>query len=75
MDSFSTGLLEHPQYTRPANFNGWKYLKYYYQAIMPKIDQVARRTIIDSNLQRRKELLETAPLTDNQKKVIRSTRK
>ena len=22
MDSFSTGLLEHPQYTRPANFNG-----------------------------------------------------
>jgi len=23
-DSFSTGLLEHPHYTRPADFRGWK---------------------------------------------------
>ena len=22
-ESFSTGLLDHPQYTRPENFNGW----------------------------------------------------
>ena len=26
-DSFSTGLLEYPQYTRPVNFEAWRCLR------------------------------------------------
>ena len=32
-ESFSEGLLEYPQYTRPEIFNGKKYQKYYFQVI------------------------------------------
>lgn len=36
-DSFSTGLLEHPHYTRPADFRGMKSRIFYYQGITGKL--------------------------------------
>ena len=41
-DSFSTGLLEHPHYTRPADFRGMKVPMFYCQAIMRKLTSGVR---------------------------------
>src|SRR5256714_14807416 len=35
-DSFSTELLEGPQYTRPAEFRGWKVQRFYSPEITPR---------------------------------------
>ena len=37
LDSFSTGLLEHPHYTRPVEFEALKFQMFYYPAIMQKL--------------------------------------
>ena len=74
MDSFSTGLLEHPQYTRPANFNGLEVPEVLLSGNHAKIDQWREEQSLIRTYERRKDLLETAPLTDNQQKVIRKTK-
>lgn len=69
-ESFSTGLLEYPQYTRPAEFRG---------AGVPEVllggnhaDIVAwrREQSLALTLERRPELLDTAPLTDADRQML-----
>ena len=70
LDSFSTGLLEHPQYTRPANFNGMEVPEILLSGNHAKIDQWREEQSLLRTYERRKDLLETAPLSDYQKKLL-----
>lgn len=68
LDSFSTGLLEHPQYTRPANFRGMEVPEVLLSGNHAKIEEWREEQSVIRTFNRRKDLLETAPLTDFQKK-------
>lgn len=70
MDSFSTGLLEHPQYTRPANFNGLEVPEVLLSGNHAKIDQWREEQSLIRTYERRKDLLETATLTEHQKILL-----
>ncbi len=62
-DSFSDGLLEYPQYTRPAEFNGVRVPDILTSGNHQRIALWRRREQLRRTLERRPELLETAPLT------------
>jgi tRNA (guanine37-N1)-methyltransferase len=69
-ESFVTGLLEYPQYTRPADFRGWAVpevlLSGHHEAIrIWRREQSLRRT-----RERRPDLLETAPLTAEDRRLL-----
>jgi len=57
MDSFSTGLLEHPQYTRPANFRGLAVPEVLLSGNHAKIDQWREEQSLIRTFERRKDLL------------------
>ncbi len=62
-DSFSDGLLEYTQYTRPAEFNGESVPEVLTSGNHQMIAAWRRREQLRRTLQRRPELLETAPLS------------
>lgn len=70
LDSFSTGLLEHPQYTRPANFNGMEVPEVLLSGNHAEIDKWREEQSLLRTYERRKDLLATAPLTDIQRKLF-----
>ncbi len=63
-DSFSTGLLEYPQYTRPAVFRDWEVPEILISGHHEKIEQWRRREAIRRTWQRRPDLLEGLDLSD-----------
>ncbi|RNF40622.1 tRNA (guanosine(37)-N1)-methyltransferase TrmD [Planococcus salinus] len=69
-DSFSTGLLEHPQYTRPAKFRGWEVPAVLTSGNHAKVDQWREEQTLRRTLERRPDLLEKIELTDKQKKIL-----
>lgn len=62
-DSFSDGLLEYPQYTRPADFKGDSVPEVLTSGNHQLIASWRRREQLRRTLERRPELLESAPLT------------
>ena len=62
-DSFSDGLLEYPQYTRPAEFNGMRVPEVLASGNHQAIATWRRHEQLRRTLERRPELLDTAPLT------------
>lgn len=62
-DSFSDGLLEYPQYTRPAEFNGVRVPEVLTSGNHQLIAEWRRREQLRRTLERRPELLEAAPLS------------
>ncbi|WP_042144872.1 tRNA (guanosine(37)-N1)-methyltransferase TrmD [Paucisalibacillus sp. EB02] len=70
-DSFSTGLLEHPHYTRPANFRGMKVPEVLTSGDHAKIETWRRQESLRRTYQRRKDLLEYYPLTEQDKKILK----
>lgn len=74
-DSFSTGLLEHPQYTRPAEFRGWKVPDVLTSGNHGKVDQWREEQTLKRTLERRPDLLDKIALTDKQKKIIAQLKK
>ncbi|HEY3417058.1 MAG TPA: tRNA (guanosine(37)-N1)-methyltransferase TrmD [Armatimonadota bacterium] len=69
-ESFVTGMLEYPQYTRPPVFRGWAVpeilLSGHHEAIRQwRQEQALRRT-----LDRRPDLLQTAPLTPEDRRIL-----
>ena len=62
-DSFSSGLLEFPQYTRPENFRGLKVPEVLLSGHHAKVDEWRRRESLTRTLERRPDLLETAELS------------
>ncbi|MBY0222082.1 tRNA (guanosine(37)-N1)-methyltransferase TrmD [Mammaliicoccus sciuri] len=68
-DSFSTGMLEHPQYTRPASFNGLDVPAVLLSGNHAEIDKWREEQAFQRTAERRPELLEEAPLTEHQQKL------
>ncbi|MED5019873.1 tRNA (guanosine(37)-N1)-methyltransferase TrmD [Paenibacillus chibensis] len=73
-DSFSTGLLEYPHYTRPAEFRGWKVPDILLSGHHANIELWRREQALKRTLQRRPDLLKKVALTDQDRKVIRRLR-
>lgn len=69
-DSFSTGFLEHPHYTRPAEFRGFTVPEVLTSGNHAKINAWREEQALKRTLERRPDLLEQAPLTDVQKKLL-----
>ena len=74
-DSFSTGLLEHPQYTRPAEFRGWKVPEVLTSGNHGKVDQWREEQTLKRTLERRPDLLDKIELNDKQQKIIAQLKK
>lgn len=62
-DSFSDGLLEYPQYTRPAEFEGMKVPEVLLSGNHGEIARWRRRRQLERTAQRRPDLLDAAPLS------------
>lgn len=69
-DSFSNGLLEYPQYTRPADFRGMKVPEVLTSGNHQKIKEWRMRESLKRTLERRPDLLKTAPLTREQQIML-----
>lgn len=69
-DSFSTGLLEHPHYTRPSDFRGLKVPDVLISGNHRLIEEWRMKESLKRTLSRRPDLLEEAELTDQQKKWL-----
>lgn len=74
-DSFADGLLEYPQYTRPAVFDGMSVPDVLLSGDHGKIAGWRREQQLLRTLQRRPELLENVLLSDKDRKVLERLRK
>lgn len=74
-DSFSTGLLEHPHYTRPADFRGLKVPDVLMSGNHQKIEEWRVKESLRRTLTRRPDLLEHIDLTSEQQKWLEEIRK
>jgi tRNA (guanine37-N1)-methyltransferase len=66
-DSFSTGLLEYPHYTRPPEFRGMKVPDMLLSGHHLNIEAWRREQSLLRTLERRPDMLETADLTDKER--------
>ena len=69
-DSFGDGLLDHPHYTRPAEFRGMKVPESLLSGNHAEIEKWRRRESLRATLLKRPELLETAELTGEDRKLL-----
>lgn len=69
-DSFSTGLLEYPQYTRPAEYRGWKVPEVLLSGNHRQIDAWRKKASLKRTRSRRPDLLTKRHLTDDEKKIL-----
>ena len=74
-DSFSTGLLEHPHYTRPADFRGMKVPDILISGNHRLIDEWRMKESLRRTVLRRPDLLEHLTLSDEQKKWLTEIKK
>lgn len=73
-DSFSTGLLEYPHYTRPAEFRGWKVPDILLSGHHANIEVWRREQALKRTWERRPELLENLDLSKNDKIYLEKLR-
>ncbi|MHC0037188.1 tRNA (guanosine(37)-N1)-methyltransferase TrmD [Pseudoneobacillus sp. C159] len=74
-DSFSTGLLEHPHYTRPADFRGMKVPDILLSGNHKNIEEWRVRESLRRTFTRRPDLLEQMELSDEQQKWLNEMKK
>jgi len=74
-DSFGDGLLDHPHYTRPAEFLGRKVPDVLLGGNHAAIEKWRRRESLRATLRKRPELLATAELTDEDRKILEELKK
>ncbi len=70
-DSFYHGLLDHPHYTRPAELRGMKVPEILLSGHAEKIRQWRKEQSLRATRAKRPDLLETAELDDEAKKMLR----
>ena len=73
--SFTTGLLQHPQYTRPADFRGWAVPDVLTSGNHAEIARWRRRESLRRTFHRRPDLLESADLTPEERRFIEGLRR
>ncbi len=71
-DSHSTGLLEYPHYTKPANFRGWDIPDILTSGHHAKIEVWRRQQAMRRTRTRRPDMLDSAPLTDKERRWLES---
>ncbi|MBE6098790.1 MAG: tRNA (guanosine(37)-N1)-methyltransferase TrmD [Anaerovibrio sp.] len=74
-DSFYNGLLEHPQYTRPREFEGLTVPDILLSGDHAKIAKWRREKSLEITLKNRPDLLQTAELSEADQKYIESLQK
>ncbi|WP_458413922.1 tRNA (guanosine(37)-N1)-methyltransferase TrmD [Schinkia sp. CFF1] len=74
-DSYSSGLLEHPHYTRPADFNGMMVPEALLSGNHKKIEEWRAKESLRRTFLRRPDLLEQRQLSDEEKKWLEEFRK
>lgn len=70
-DSFASGLLEYPHYTRPENFRGWKVPDVLLSGHHANIQQWRREQSLIRTYRQRPELLENFDLTKKDIKLLK----
>ena len=70
-ESFSNGLLEYPQYTRPEEFEGMRVPEVLQSGHHKNIDAWRRKESLRITLRNRPDLLEKANLTEEDKKYLK----
>lgn len=71
-DSYAEGLLEHPHYTRPAEFRGHRVPEVLLSGNHAEIVRWRRRESLRRTLERRPDLLARARLSDEDREYLRS---
>ena len=69
-DSYASGLLEYPHYTRPPEFRGWRVPDILLSGDHGRVDRWRREQALLRTHQRRPDLLETASLSKADKKFL-----
>ena len=69
-DSYASGLLEYPHYTRPAEFRGWRVPEVLVSGDHARIARWRREQALLRTWQRRPDLLALAPLADSDRKFL-----
>lgn len=69
-DSFTTGLLQYPQYTRPAQFRDWSVPEVLLSGNHAEIERWRRRESLRRTKERRPDLLDIASLTDEDRRFL-----
>ncbi len=69
-ESFSNGLLEYPQYTRPPVFNGREIPPVLTSGHHGKVDEWRHQKSLERTLKKRPDLLEKAELTDKDREYL-----
>jgi len=69
-DSHTTGMLEYPQYTRPAEYRGWAVPEVLLSGNHAEIVKWRREQAIWRTLERRPELLDKTELSSEEKKLV-----
>ena len=69
-DSFTTGLLQHPQFTRPAEFRDWSVPEVLLSGNHGEIDRWRRQESLRRTFERRPDLLESADLQEGDRRFI-----
>lgn len=69
-DSHSTGLLDYPEYTRPLEFNGERVPDVLLSGHHANIDRWRRQQALLRTLERRPDMLEHAPLTEEDRAFL-----
>jgi tRNA (guanine37-N1)-methyltransferase len=74
-DSFTTGLLQHPQYTRPAEYAGWSVPEVLLSGDHAVISTWRRRESLRRTLERRPDLLHSADLSADDLRFVHEMRR
>ena len=74
-DSFYRGLLDYPQYTRPAEFMGWEVPEVLRSGNHQKIKEWRIKKMLRKTLCLRPDLLEKANLSDQEKEWLKEIKK
>jgi tRNA (guanine37-N1)-methyltransferase len=71
LDSFSSGFLEHPHYTRPSDFRGMKVPQELVSGNHRLIEEWRERESLRRTFERRPDLLENKELNEQQRKWLK----
>ncbi|MGC9976148.1 MAG: tRNA (guanosine(37)-N1)-methyltransferase TrmD [Syntrophales bacterium] len=74
-DSFSSGLLEYPHYTRPGSYRGWQVPEVLLSGDHRKIEAWRRKESLKRTYLRRPDLLKKIELSDEDRKTLDDIKK
>ncbi|MDI6892430.1 MAG: tRNA (guanosine(37)-N1)-methyltransferase TrmD [Actinomycetota bacterium] len=74
-ETFTRGLLEYPQYTRPTRYRGWSVPKVLLGGNHAEIAKWRRRASLERTLLKRPDLLQETALSEKEKKALKELKR